>query len=359
MLVSRLHRARRQGNTNRDMLVFTRQLATLIRAGIPLRRSLRLLAEQFKGTALGDALSNTVQALEKGAKPSAAFASQSPPFDNFFISMVAVGEVKGGLYETMERIANYIEKDTRVKAKVRAALIYPGFVLTLTVVFTIATFRFLLPGILPMLTSLNGDLPWLTRTMVMAVHSVNDPLLVALELLTLTLLSLLFYRYFGMARMRPHIERFLLWFPLTRGLYVRLYTCRLAACLGALIEAHVPVVEALQHTARTLHSEVYTRDLDLAAERIRSGQLLSEHFESSRDLYLPLLVYMVLVGEKSAQVPDMLYKVAQICDQEIDHAVEVLIAMLEPGMMAALAIIVGSIIMSIFLPLYGSLQKLM
>ncbi len=341
----------------KQLMVFTRQLATLVDAGLPLLRGMQVLARQEKNPKLRRAVIEMSESIESGSTFAEAIAQQPRIFNKLFVNMVKAGEVGGVLDVVLVRLAEFMEKAQRIKSKIISAMVYPIVVL----VMASAILTFLMVFIVPKFQEIFKDLlegeqlPGLTR-FVMGISktmTVRLPLviivIVALVVLIKVLSKTRVGRY-GLARLKLNMPIF--------GMLIRKTAiARFTRTLGTLMTSGVPVLQALNIVRDTVDNEVIARAVQLIHDSVKEGENMAPPIEAAR-VFPPMVVSMVEVGEETGALPEMLMKVADSYDDDVDNTVAGLTSIIEPILIIFLAVIVGTIVISLFMPLISIIGKL-
>lgn len=328
----------------------TRQMATLVDAGLPLLRGLRILEQQEAHPTLKRVLGDVGATIESGALFSEALAQHPRVFNRLYLNMVRAGETAGALEVALRRLAEFMEKAEKIKGKIKAALFYPVAVLfvatavmALMLVFVIPKFKEVFAGLtngapLPGFTELVLNLSDLVR------HHAPVTALGAGVIFSLFLLSL-------RTRLgRLAFDQFKLKMPLLGPVLRQSALSRFARTLGTLLQSGVPILQALQLVRDTAGNQVIARLVSRMHEGVKEGENLTLSLRTTT-VFPPMIVGMVDVGEQTGALPDMLLKIADGCDEEVDNAVSALTSLLEPVMIVFLAVVVGSIVIAMFLPI--------
>lgn len=345
------------GLSAREISVFTRQLATLLRAGMPLARGLEVLARQEQRRALRHLEEDLRARLAEGGSLSDAMAAHGPAFDRLYLGMVRSGEAAGALATVLERLARFAEKSLQLRARVRTALIYPTVVLAVAasvlaglVVFVVPRFQQIFADLLK-----GAPLPPLTEAVLAISAAVRAQWLPGFAgMLAIGFLLV------GLRRTRVGArawDSLLLRLPLLGSLLSRSVIARLARTLGTLLGSGVPMLPALAITRETCGNARFARALDRVHDRVRAGEPLARPLEDS-GVVPPLVTGLVDVGEQTGQLPAMLDRVADIYEDEVDQAAAGLGAALEPLLILFLALVVGVIVIALFLPIVRIVQLL-
>jgi type IV pilus assembly protein PilC len=332
------------------LAVFTRQLATLIDVGMPLLRGLRLLQEQTENRALRQVITDVAAAIEGGCTLSEALGALPKVFSPLFVSMVKAGEIGGILEVALRRQAEFMEKALKIKGRIKAAMFYPVTVmvaatgiLTLMMVFIIPRFQSVFEGLLngrpmPSFTVAVLKISEVFRSHYLTVGMVLLVLVVALQMLIRT------------RRGRRLFDRFKLIMPVAGKIVRKVALSRFARTLGTLLGSGVPILQALTIVKETAGNVVLGGVISKIHDSVKEGGTIAAPLKESR--IFPVMVSgMVDVGEQAGALPDMLMKIADTCDEEVDNAVSAMTSLLEPIMIIFLAVVVGGIVIAMFLPI--------
>lgn len=354
---------RRRGTGGRvkikQLTQFARQLSTLQDAGLPILRSLRILEEQQKPGTFKRVIKAVADDIEGGATLSEALGKYPRAFNRLFVNMVAAGEVGGVLDVILARLADFMEKAQRLKAKVKGAMVYPVVVMSFAFLMVLLLMIKVIPKFTEVLRDMTGsDLPPLTKG-VMAVSNWiafrwGWAILLAVPFAIVFILK--FIRQFPIGRLV--LDTITLKIPIVGKIVYRIAVSRWTRTLGTLISAGVPILEAINITADTVGNEVYTKMLRKVHGAIRQGDTFANPLRQSKTTD-SLVVNMVDVGEETGDMDKMLIKVANNFDEEVDVLVGSLMSLLEPVMIICLGCIVGTIVLSIFLPMIKIITSLM
>ena len=334
------------------LMAFTRQLAALIDAGLPLLRGLDVLREQEENAVLKRAIVNVSEAIESGSTLSEALAQHPKIFNRLYVNMVRAGEAGGVLDVTLDRLAGFQEKAQKIKGKVKAALVYPVVVMGVAV----AIMAFLMVVIVPRFKEIFADLlegrplPALTEFVMGISMLVKDRFwIVAGAAFGAWIVIKLIGKT---AKGRYALDALKLKAPVFGRLIRKASIARFARTLGTLISSGVPILQALTIVRDTTGNAAIAPAVTRVHDAVKEGERIVQPLKASR-VFPPLVISMVDVGEQTGALPDMLLKVADIYDDEVDNAVAGITSLLEPVMIVFLAVVVGTIVISMFLPLFG------
>jgi type IV pilus assembly protein PilC len=335
---------------------FTRQLATLVDAGLPILRSLRILEQQQKPGPMRMAVRMVAEDVESGVTLSDAMARHAKVFSPLYSNMIRAGELGGVLDVILGRLANFLEKSQALKKKVQGAMIYPIMVISFAMLIVTGIMFFVIPAFKKIFRDMNRELPAMTQSLITASDWVARGGW-AIILLSPVLLWLIF----KMVKMSPagrlFVDRLKLMIPVIGQVNAKTGVERFCRTLGTLLSAGVPILEALSITRETAGNEVFARALAKVREGIREGESFADPLRQAK-IVEPMVVNMIDVGEETGELDTMLEKVADTYAEEVSVLVSSMIALLEPLMVITLGGIVGYIVVSLFLPMIGMLKAM-
>lgn len=341
----------------KQLMVFTRQLATLVGAGMPLLRGLRILLKQEKAPALREALNGMGEAVESGSTFSEALAQYPKLFDKLFINMVKAGEAGGVLEVVLERLAEFMEKSERIKNKVKSAMIYPVVVL----VAACGIVGFLMTSVIPKFQDIFKDLlggkalPPLTQFVMGISNAIKDQGILMVIVAACVVVAM---KLWGKtAKGRFLLDKFKLKVPLFGSLFVKTSVARFTRTLGTLMSSGVPVLQALNIVRETSGNEAVSKAIQQVHDAVKEGESMSMPLEAA-GVFPGMVVSMVDVGEETGALPEMLTRIADNYDDEVDTAVEGLTSIIEPIMIVFLAVVVGTIVIAMFVPLISIISEM-
>lgn len=332
------------------LTVFTRQLATLVEAGLPLLRGLRILEEQEEHPVLKQAIGEIAQDIENGDSLAEAVARHPRIFNRLYVNMVRAGEIGGALETALGRLADFMEKAQKIKGKVKAAMFYPCAVLTVATIIVGILMTYVVPRFAVVFGDLaNGrPLPAFTRFVFGLSGAIQHHVLTAVALIgTGVVVFLLAIRT---NKGRRVFDRFKLASPVVGPLFRKLAVSRFARTLGTLITNGVPILQALTIVKETVGNVVVGDLVGVVHENVKQGEPIAPGLKASA-IFPAMVAGMVDVGEQTGALPEMLMKVADVYDDEVDNATSALTSLLEPVMIVFLAVLVGSIVIAMFLPI--------
>jgi type IV pilus assembly protein PilC len=334
----------------KHIMTFTRQLATLIDAGLPIMRSLTILREQVESVIFKDKITSMAKDIESGASLSDAMSKHPKVFDRLYVNMVRAGELGGVLEAVLNKVAEFLEKREMLKGKVKSAMMYPLVVMLLAggiVAFILIT---IIPKFQAIFTELGGDLPAPTKLLIAA----SDILIHKTWIVVLFFVAI----WYGLKQIKKnpkskfYYDRMLLRMPVFGDLFRKIAITRFASTLSTLINAGVPILQALDIVRDSSGNEVISRAMQQVYQSVKDGETIHEPL-SQCDVFPPLVVHMVAVGEETGAIDHMLTKVAEAYEREVDDTVNALTSILEPVLIVFLGAIVGGIVVALYLPLFN------
>ena len=342
---------------SKTLMIFTRQLATLIDSGLPLLRGLNVLAKQERDAVLKRTIDKLAEGVQGGSTFSETLAQHPFIFNNLYVNMVKAGEVGGVLELVLGRLAEFQEKAQKIKNKVIAAMVYP--IIVMTMAFAIMTFLliFIVPKFEAIFHDMLGDkpLPIITLFVIGVSSFVKNHGLILLGSIIAAVAA-----YKLIARTRPGrsiIDRFTLHLPLVGDVIRKTAISRFSRTLGTLVTSGVPILQALNITRDTAGNMVIASAISRVHESVKEGESIVQPLEAS-GVFPPMVISMIDVGEETGQLPEMLLKIADVYDDEVDNSVAGMTAALEPIMIVFLAVIVGTIVIALFMPLISIISGL-
>ena len=340
----------------KQLTAFTRQLATLVNAGLPLLRGLQVLGRQEKNPALKRAVSEMAQSIEAGSTFAEALSQHPRIFNKLFVNMVKAGEIGGVLDVVLQRLAEFMEKAQKIKGKIVSAMVYPVVVLIMATAIVTLLMVFIIPKFQDIFRDLlEGEVPALTQF----VMTVSQTMTRRLPIVIIVIVALVIVlKLIGKSRIgRYAIDRIKLSIPIFGGLNRKTAIGRFTRTLGTLMTSGVPVLQALNIVRDTVQNEVISRAISLIHDNVKEGENMAPPIQAS-GAFPPIVVSMVEVGEETGELPEMLMKIADSYDDEVDNTVAGLTSIIEPILIICLALVVGTIVIALFLPLVSIIGKL-
>lgn len=336
--------------TTKDKIVFTRQLATLLGAGLPLSQSLHTVTDQVDNKKLRTVLEEVVGDIEGGKSLHDAFAKHPTVFNKVFLALVQAGEASGTLDDALKRIANQQEKDAEVVSKIRGAMTYP--VIVLFVIGGVMAFMMLavVPQVEQLYKDLGKELPFLTQAMVSSANFLRSYWWAVM--IALIIGGYFFWQWLKTESGIKWKDTFKLNVPLFSGLFRKLYMARFARTGQTLLKVGVPMLDMLRITSEAVNNTMIAKGLDRAAEKVKGGKALSASIQNE-EYFLALVPQMIRIGEQSGKMDEMLGKVAQVYEDELDEQIRTISTLIEPILMVVLAIVAGGMVGAILFPIYS------
>src|SRR6201993_2469788 len=339
------------------LMIFTRQLATLIDSGLPLLRSLNVLAKQERDKLMKNTTEKLADSVQGGSTFSDALALHPKIFNDLYVNMIKAGEAGGVLELVLTRLSEFQEKAAKIKNKVLSAMVYPVIVMTMAVGIMCFLLVFIVPRFEVIFHDLLGDkpLPPVTRFVLGVSNFMQHDglILLAAVVVIVTVYNFLNRTHGG----RLAIDTFKLRMPLFGNLNRKTAISRFARTLGTLVTSGVPILQALNITRETAGNAAIAGAIARVHDSVKEGESIVQPMEASKT-FPPMVVSMIDVGEETGKLPEMLLKVADVYDDEVDNAVAALTSMLEPIMIVFLAVIVGTIVLALFTPLISIITGL-
>jgi len=339
-----------QGVKLRDLTIFYRQFATMVNAGLTLVSSMGILVEQVENKTLSNIIKAVKSDVEAGSTLADAFSKHPKIFTELYISMIKAGEIGGVLDEILNKIADLMEKDFALKQKIKSAMAYPSFVAGAAVIMSIFMLAFILPQFVGVFAQFGGELPALTLFFVTLTVLFNK--FWYIFFIVFAALVFAFLAYIKTPNGKLNFDKFKLGVPIFGEINRKGAVARFTRILGTLIKSGVPILEALTVSSNAIGNLVVTSAVLGAKTKIKEGQSISGPLAAS-GVFPPMVTQMIMVGEESGELEEMLANVAKFYDQEVDRAVERLTAIIEPLMMAVIALTVGVMIIAMYLPIFN------
>ena len=334
----------------RDLAIFFRQFATMVSAGLTLVNCLEILSKQTENKLLSKKIEDIKKNVEQGATLTDAFANHPETFSDLYINMIKAGEIGGVLDDILNRIATLMEKEYELRQKIKSAMTYPGFVMGAAVLMGIFMLTFILPQFVGVFQQFGGQLPFLTKMLVGFTVLFNTYWYIFFGVAAL--IVFLFISYNRTKQGHKNIDRIKLKIPVFGNLLLKTAINRFTRILGTLIQSGVPIIQSLKVSADSIGNDIIAEAVVESADRIKEGQSISAPLEES-GVFPPMVTQMIMVGEESGELETMLLNVSQFYDQEVQRAVEQLTSVIEPIMMAVVALGVGVLVIAMYLPIFN------
>lgn len=332
-----------------DLVIFSRQLATMVDSGISLVQSLSILSEQSDNATLSTTTLYLKKDIESGFSFCNALAKHPQVFSDLYINMAKAGETSGKLDEILDRLASYLEKASALQRKVRSSLIYPAVVISLALIITIVLLVKVVPIFKNIFDTLGGTLPLPTQILI----NISDIMrrYFPFVLVGFAVIVFLLKKYISTPRGRYKFDRTLLQLPVFGPLFKKVAIARFSRTLATLVRSGVPILNALNIVGKTSGNKVVEEIVLNACTSIKEGEPISVPL-SKENVFPPMVVRMISVGEQTGQLEKMLNKIADFYEEQVDAAVSGLVSMIEPLVIAFLGVVIGSIVIALFLPIF-------
>lgn len=340
--------------TSKQVVTFTRQLATLIDAGLPIMRSLTILREQVESVIFKEKIELMARDIESGSSLSDAMGKHKKVFDKLYVNMVRAGEIGGVLEQVLNKIAEFLEKREALKGKIKSAMTYPIVVMLLASILVSFILITIIPKFEDIFNELGAELPGPTLVLVKASNILLHQSWIVI--LAVILISVITVQLNKNPTTKHQIDKLKLGIPVFGELFRKVAIARFAGTLSTLINAGVPILQALDIVRDSSGNEVITRAMGKVYQSVKDGETIHEPL-SECPVFPPLVVHMVAVGEETGAIDHMLTKVAEAYEREVDDTVNALTSILEPVLIVFLGVIVGAIVVALYLPLF-SIPKL-
>jgi type IV pilus assembly protein PilC len=341
------------GVATRDIVIFTRQFATMINAGLPLVQSLDILAKQSENKALRKVIEQVLYDVESGQTLADAMRNHQKVFTQLYVNMVAAGEAGGILDTILLRLAVFLEKADALKRKIKGAMIYPGVILTVAVGAVAVLLIFVIPTFQEMFESAGVALPGPTQFVIFLSETLQARWYIFV--IAIVAASVLLRQYYKTPSGELTLDRILLTIPILGPLQRKAAIARFTRTLGTLVASGVSILDGLEITARTAGNRVLHDAIMESRSSIAGGETISEPLKKS-GVFPPMVVQMINVGEQTGGLDEMLTKIADFYDEEVDAAVEALLSAMEPIMIVFLGVIVGGMIVAMYLPIFDMIN---
>lgn len=331
-----------------DVTIMTRQLSTLVSSGIPLVESLTALLDQVENLKLKRTLSDVREKVNEGSSLAEAMRSHPRVFSNLFVNMVRAGEASGALGLVLNRLADYTENQSRLRGKIVSTLAYPAIMLIIGLIAMVGIFTFVIPKVMVLYEDMGHALPLPTRVLIGTTNFFTSYWYVVL-LATIAFLFL-FRGYLRTPGGRKRFDRFLLHMPIFGPVFRMVAIARFANTFSTLLASGVPILVALDIVKNVLNNAVLSEVIEKVRTNISEGDSIAEPLRRSGE-FPPLVTHMIAIGEKTGEVEAMLHKVSETYNNQVDARVSTMTSLIEPLLIVFMAGIIGSIVISVMLPL--------
>lgn len=338
------------GVKKKDVVIFTRQFATMINAGLPLTRCLSILADQTDSRPFAGIISECRREVESGRSLSQALGKHPKVFSNLYVSMVRAGELGGMLDDVLLRVASQLEREMEIRSKVKSAMTYPAGMMILSMLLLLAMIVFVVPRFTSMFEELGGELPTFTK-LLMAVSGFIAGWGGLLVLVLAILVILLVRRFKATDSGRMVVDRIKLKLPMVGKLFHKYAIARFSRTLGTLIGSGVPILGALEITGEAAGNKVIEKALEDVRDGVREGETIARPL-SNAPVFPPMVTQMIAVGEETGALDTMLNKIGDFYESEVNASVDALTSILEPLLIVVLGGTVGIVVVALYLPVF-------
>ncbi|MBI5357454.1 type II secretion system F family protein [Candidatus Saccharibacteria bacterium] len=335
----------------KDKIIFSRQMSTLINAGLPLVQSLRNVGSQTQNKAFGVVINQIISDVEGGKALSVALSAHPKVFNAVYISLISAGEASGTLDKALERLANQQEKDAEILSKVRGAMAYPAIVICVM----LAVIGFMVVKVMPQVEVIYKDLPgaklpFITKALLAISHFVTDYWW--LVLIILIFIGFALTRYARTGPGKEVIDKLKMNAWPVGPLFMKLYMARFARTGTTLVASGVPLIQMLEIVSKAINNVHLERSMKAATEKVKGGKSLADALEGDPN-FLPLVPNMLRIGEESGSLEDMLAKTADYYEKEVDNQIKTISTIIEPVLMVILGVVAFIVVAAVLLPIYG------
>ncbi len=334
----------------KDLVLFSRQLSTLVAARVPILQSLRILEVQVDSSGLILIVRNLIADIESGQSLSLAMSRHPDVFGNVYISLVRSGEAAGTVSESLSYLADQLEKDYELRSKVKSAMTYPAFVLSALVIVGVLMFKFVLPKLTSVLKEQGGDLPTISKGLIVFTDFFEVYWWLVLLVLIGSVVALRSFIYSTSGRYLW--DKMKIQLPILGPVLQKIYMARFSRNLATLVAGGIPIIQALKIISEVINNVVYRDIMIITAEQVTNGKSISDTLMKF-DEFPPLVTQMVRVGEQTAELDSILLKLSIFYEKEVDSQISTLSSLLEPVIMVILGLGVGLLVAGVLLPIYN------
>jgi len=343
------------GVKQKEIAIFTRQFSVMIDAGLPLVQCLEILGSQQKNRVFQKVLFEVRQDVESGATLADSLRKHPKVFNDLFCNMIAAGEAGGILDTILQRMSTYIEKRVKLQAAVRSAMIYPAAVVTIAVGVVVVILWKVIPTFAALFEGLGAQLPLPTRITIAVSKFLGRYMWLLVLLMGAGAFGL--FQYHKTHKGKRQIDRIVLKLPILGMLMRKIAVARFCRTLGTLLSSGVPILDGLEITARTSGNSIVEDAIMATRKSIEEGRTIAQPLEET-DVFPAMVIQMISVGEQTGALDAMLSKIADFYEDEVDEAVENLMALLEPAMILFLGVMIGGIVISMYMPMFSLIGKI-
>jgi len=333
----------------KDLVVFTRQFATMIDSGLPLVQCLEILSSQQENKTFKDILYKVKESVESGSTFADALAKHPKAFDQLFVNLVAAGEVGGILDTILQRLAAYIEKAQKLKKQIKGAMVYPVTIMSIAVIVVGVILVFVIPTFAKMFVEFGGELPGPTKAVIALSNFLTKYIIVIIAFFYATAFA--FKKYYATPHGKKKIDGLALKAPIAGPLIRKVAVAKFTRTLGTMVSSGVPIMDGLEIVAKTAGNKIVEEAIYGVRQAISEGKTMAEPLAAC-GVFPPMVVQMIAVGEATGAMDTMLNKIADFYDDEVDDAVSAMTAMMEPLLMVFLGTTVGGLVVAMYLPIF-------
>jgi len=334
---------------------FTRQFATMIGAGLPMVQCLDILAQQSEAMEMRNVIAKVKESVQAGSTLADSLSKHKKAFDDLYVSMVDAGEIGGALDQILLRLATYREKADSLTRKVKGALVYPGVIVTVATGVVFVMLTYIVPVFAKMFEGLGAELPGPTQIVLKVSGFLRGNIVVLFFLLVALVVAYRFYSRTDSGRL--NIDKLKLNAPLIGNLLRKSAVSRFTRTLGTLLSSGVSILDALEITAKTAGNKVIQNAIRKSVLSIAEGETITQPLKES-GVFPPMVTQMISVGEKTGGLDEMLQKIADFYDEEVDAAVSALTSIIEPLIIVAMGLVIGAIMIAMYLPMFDIIGKI-
>jgi len=332
-----------------EIVIFSRQLATMVDSGIPLVQALDILCEQIEKPVFKNVLGRIKDDIETGSSLSDSLARHPSVFSPLYINMVKAGESSGALDDILDRLATYLEKTNSLQRKVKSSLVYPAVVIIMAILITLVMLLKVIPTFKGIFSVLGGELPLPTRILIIISDTIREMFLYVAAGIAVAAYAL--RKYARTSRGREAFDRMLLAMPVLGPLFRKVAVAKFTRTFATLVKSGVPILVSLEIVGKTAGNTVIEKAVEAVRNGIKEGENMGDPLAKS-GAFPPMVVRMIKVGEQTGELEKMLTKIADFYEDQVDTAVSSLTSLIEPLIIAFLGIVIGGIVIAMFLPVF-------
>ena len=333
----------------KDIVVFTRQFATMIDSGLPLVQCLDILSNQQENKTFKDVLVKVKETVEGGSTFADALSKHPKVFDDLYVNLVAAGEIGGILDTILNRLAAYIEKAMKLKKQIKGAMVYPTTIMSIAVIVVGVILIFVIPTFAKMFADFGGELPAPTKFVIALSNFIVKYIILIIGLIFAVIVAI--KKYYATPKGRKVIDALALKAPIAGPLIRKVSVAKFTRTLGTMISSGVPIMDGLEIVAKTAGNKIVEEAIFKVRQAISEGKTMAEPLQEC-GIFPPMVVQMISVGEATGAMDAMLTKIADFYDDEVDEAVGAMTAMMEPLLMVFLGTTVGGLVVAMYLPIF-------